>query len=440
MRQRRSCGFWRMLPEDALDGESPDRQKLMEASGNEGASYERSYHRAALVLWRRDRYADVLLQAGVVAGLPYLKQLTAGGKRARLEAVSLAERMVGAWGGDARRRDSHSSDGGRPEAPHRIQMIATLGKLDAAALLERFIADIVTAAYDGSENAALVSSANLLGDAKAAAVLSALVSARMPNRPHECTEFLLALSEDPAHCYPEVAESAVAGLDRIGMRDAGPEALHWEPDERRRPLGPRFLEHLLQALRRFATGTHCAAATEKIAARPETFSPVTLVVPALDQIHAAWGRKAAASDRSVGHLWTRSAEFLLRRSDVPPQPPSDWRLDVKLTCSCPDCRALQVFALDPAARIHRFRVRKDRRQHLHAAIDKHHLDMTHVTERVGSPQTLVCTKDRRTFERRMKQYGHEIAAMRTLVRLAPGSAAASCLSARMQAAVKLAQG
>jgi hypothetical protein len=39
----------------------------------------------------------------------------------------------------------------------------------------------------------------------------------------------------------------------------------------------------------------------------------------------------------------------------------------------------------------------------------------------------------------MKQYGHEIAAMRTLVRLAPGSDAASGLSARMQTAVNLAR-
>ena len=428
-----------LLPAGALDGEPADRQKLTEASGNEGASYERSYHRAALILWRRDRYAEVLLQAGVVAGLPYLKQLTSVGKRSRLEAISLAERMVDAWAGDAQRWNSHSLGEGRPESPHRTEMIATLRKLGAAALLERFIADIVTPAYDGSENTALVSCVSVLGDAKAAAVLSALVSARMPDCPDECTAFLLALSKDPAHCFPEVAESAVAGLDRIGIQDAKLEAFDWEAEERRRPLGPQFLENLLQALQRFKTATHCEAAAEKLAARPETFSPVTLVVPALERIYAGWGRKAAASDSSVVHLWTRSADFLLRRSEVPPEPPSNWCLDVELSCSCPDCRELQVFARDSVARIHRFRVKKERRQHLHNAIDKHHLDMTHLTERVGSPQTLVCTKDRRTFDRRMKQYGHEIAAMRTLVRLAPGSDAASGLAARMQTAVNLAR-
>ena len=99
-----------LLPEGALDRESPDRQKLMEASGNEGASYERSYHRAALVLWRQDRYAEVLLQAGVVAGLPYLKQLTAGGKRARLsveEPVGRVKRRIAAATGRSARFSGH---------------------------------------------------------------------------------------------------------------------------------------------------------------------------------------------------------------------------------------------------------------------------------------------------------------------------------------------
>ena len=63
-------------------------------------------------------------------------------------------------------------------------------------------------------------------------------------------------------------------------------------------------------------------------------------------------------------------------------------------------------------------------------IDGHRLDMTHVTDRAGSPQTLVCKKDRRTFDRRMKQYQDEIA-----VRLAPKAGGAG-LSKRMEVARK----
>ena len=106
----------------------------------------------------------------------------------------------------------------------------------------------------------------------------------------------------------------------------------------------------------------------------------------------------------------------------------------KLSCTCPDCRELQAFSLNPLERIHRFRVKKERRQHLHNTIDRHRLDMTHITERVGSPQTLVCTKDRRTFDRRMKEYKAEVGAMCSLLRMLPKADGAVALGGRMKAA------
>jgi 2OG-Fe(II) oxygenase superfamily len=424
-----------LLPAGALDREPPDEKRLTEASGNEGATYERSYHRAALVLWRQSRSVDVLLQAGVVAALPYLKQLAARGKRAQPEAISVAERILEAWPGHEHRWDGYSTFREWPGPADRTGMIVALTKLNAPALLERFLREVITSSYDGSEKAALLASVSALGDAHAAAVLSGLVSARMPERPNECSELLLALSENPSLCFPEAAEAAVAALDFIGTHDKGTETLDWEPEEPQRPLDPQFLENLLRALQRFKGGTPCGTAAEKIASRPEIYSPVTLVVPAIERICAGRGQQTAAVDSSVRHLWTSAAEFLLQCSEIPPKPPLDWRLNIELSCSCPDCRELQTFARHLAERVHRFRVRKERRRHLHNMIDRHRLDMTHVTERAGSPQTLVCKKDRRTFDRRMKQYQDEIAAMLRLVRLAP-KAGGAALSKRMEVAGK----
>jgi hypothetical protein len=257
----------------------------------------------------------------------------------------------------------------------------------------------------------------------------------MPERPNECTELLLTLSENPSPCFLDVAQAAIACLDSVGTGDSKRETFDWEPAERKHPLGPEFLENLLQALQRFNGGTLCSTAAEKIASRPECFSPVTLVAPAIEQIWVGLRQRTAAVNNSLQHLWTSAAEFLLRRSEAPPQPPSDWCLAVELSCSCPDCRELQSFARDPAERVHRFRIRKERRRHIHNMIDSHRLDMTHVTERVGSPQTLICAKDRRTFDRRMNQYQDEIAAMRTLVKLAP-KAGGDALSKRMEEAVR----
>ena len=110
-----------------------------------------------------------------------------------------------------------------------------------------------------------------------------------------------------------MAEPVVAGLDSIGTRDLKQEAFDREPEEQHRPLGPQFVENLLRALQRFNRGTLCDAAAEKISLRREVFSPVTLVVPAIERI---W-----VSER----------------------------------------RDLQAFARNPTEPVHRFRVRKKRR-------------------------------------------------------------------------------
>jgi hypothetical protein len=37
----------------------PDEQRVSEVTGNEGASFERSYRRAAIVIWDEQRYPEV---------------------------------------------------------------------------------------------------------------------------------------------------------------------------------------------------------------------------------------------------------------------------------------------------------------------------------------------------------------------------------------------
>ena len=434
-----------LLPAGALDEEPPDHKRLTEASGNEGASYERSYHRAALVLWPANRTVDVLLKGGVVGAVQYLKQLGVNGGKAQSKAVSVARRIVKAWPAGTQQRVSYSIGIPSPEASDRVEMIGALVKLNAAALLEKFIREVITAAYDGSENAALLMSRSVLGELRAADVLTALVAARMSGRPSECAELLLALSADGSSAYRKVGAAAVAGLDGIGMPGAeSPDTEsddvfeRWEDpgDRRRRSLAPEFVANLFSGLRHFKGRTLCDAAATKLASRPELFHPVTLIVPAIERICAEQDPMTPAVARAIQHVWTSSADFLLQRSEVPPQPPPDWSLPAKLGCKCADCQALQAFARDPIERVHRFRVNKERRRHLHQVIDRNRFDMTHVTERVGSPQTLVYTKDRRSFNARMKRYQGEIAAMRELVRLTQQSLGATAISKRMEAAVK----
>ena len=142
-------------------------------------------------------------------------------------------------------------------------------------------------------------------------------------------------------------------------------------------------------------------------------------------------------DSDCGLLWVHAAEFLLKRSEHPPAPPTDWRQEVRLSCQCEDCRALGAFAANPKEQIGRFRLNKQRRMHLHRTIDSHDLEMTHVTERIGSPQTLVCSKTRRTYERQSAQHRADCESMGALLSvMKPVPASLSSLAARLAAARK----
>jgi hypothetical protein len=93
-----------LSPPDALEDMEPDEQHFHEATGNAGATFERTYSRAALVLWPQARILAVLNQAGLQATLPLLGDLAerwaAGGEdRQSLwrQAHELAGYMLSTW-------------------------------------------------------------------------------------------------------------------------------------------------------------------------------------------------------------------------------------------------------------------------------------------------------------------------------------------------------
>ena len=128
-----------------------------------------------------------------------------------------------------------------------------------------------------------------------------------------------------------------------------------------------------------------------------------VLIPDVKEIYK-WAPKVPAAHPAAARLLQHCLMELRAATARPVEPPKDWARDAKLACTCEDCQMLSRFLSDPEKQVGRFPLRKDRRQHLHQQIEKHHLDLTHVTFRAGSPQTLVCTKTRASYERRQKQY------------------------------------
>jgi hypothetical protein len=322
----------------------------------------------------------------------------------------IAERIIAVWEATAK-----GGYRGRGRESDLSDMIALLGQLADAPLLDRFIAGVVKREYSGGENEAMAANVQWLGPIQAGQLLSHLAIENMRFFPTECVNLLSRLTReleleptaDWIAALREIGATIVGALPNLKQRRPDQPDRDWWRTQKAKPVDGSAVADLLETLAALNASTLRDAACKSIAANPKMFDPATLIVPAL-QLLCERNGDAVLNDKEFQRLWRHCAESLLARSEQPPESPRDWRQSVKIVCRCEDCRELQGFAFDPGTQTHRFRVRKERCQHLHQQIDRHRLDMTHVTVRTGSPQTLVCSKTRATNERQCRQYNEDL--------------------------------
>jgi 2OG-Fe(II) oxygenase superfamily len=420
-------GDGELLPEGALDEEEPDEQRVSEATGNEGASFERSYRRAAIVIWDKQRYPEVLLQAGAEAAIPYLRKRieeasqgseSPEGFESSRQIASLAVLIIDSWAARSH-FDIAWRHAGEPTGK-RAEMLEVLRSTGDGKLIQRFIEKVIVSQYDGSENKQLAICHSLLEPSKVGQLYSALVEQNMPFFHGACVDLVRRLvaveSCDPIilAANRKISESVVKMLSKINPPEqASTQVDWWRARHDKPPVEASSVASLFDILRHFEAVQLRDTAAATLIAYPETYAPDIVLVPALSDMSQR--QRGETADAAFLTLWKCAAEFLLRRSEFPPREPADWAQSVKLDCRCADCRQLQSFAEEPAQRVYRFRVRKDRRQHLHQTIESYQMDMTHQTERKGSPQTLVCTKTRRSFQKRCQQHAEDLGRFKTLI-------------------------
>lgn len=415
---RLPLGLGELLPAGALDDEPPDEDRLLESTGNEGVSFERAYRRAALILWPRARQIDVLLQAGVGEALPMLERvLAADSASARESALNMAGRIVADW---AQQRPPRYA--ARREGPLRVRMLRCLARLGATASGERFLREVLVADYDGSENAALAEAAPaMLAAQPLGDLLVALVASAFARCPRALCEILFLLDAGN-QAQPNPARGLAMQRFAMALVDALPELatrpsrsdFGWSLAYDETAADADSCRRLLWALERLASAELHAAAVTALIAQPQVFDPGRVLVPALQALCAAPEHGGIDQNVQRLRLWRHCCAFLLTRSEFAPAAPGDWSQPAELACRCEDCQALQAFALNPRLREQRFRVRQARREHLQRQIAQHKLDMHHVTDRSGSPQTLVCRKTREKYHRQCRQHAEDVAAMATL--------------------------
>ena len=420
------------LPHGALDDAEPDEQHVEEATGNAGATVERSYRRAALVLWPASRTLPVVPAGGIDAAVAWVaEELDRGGGDADERIRTLTAQLIDIW--PAGRDGFDESD-----APGRARMLRLLSETGDERSAARFLRDVIVARYDGSENDALAAVLDMLGPSGAAYFLLDLIGAHLRRRPAAMLGLLWRLDE----AYREAADSAWEVVLREAVRaalDVLPAALPPEPEgsvprpASRRPT--RFSEtaayHLFALAWRLGLADAAAAAAAAVAAEPRVVTPARALPAVLAKLHAE--EEGVAGSAAFARLWRHAADSLLARSAEPPTPPGDWTIAANAGCRCEHCDRLRDFCQDPAARTARFPLRKDLRAHLHQIIDNQRLDIEHVTERRGRPFTLVCTKTRASHKRRRAEYAKDVSCMQGLIESAPGGGQATDCAPRLAA-------
>ena len=407
-----------LLPLGALDGATPDERWVHEATGNAGVSLERAWRRAALVLWPRSRTLAILAGAGIGGAVAWLAQrIEPGGDGADPDIAPLASELVGIWPAGSPARDE----------PSRARMLRLLSAVGDGACLSRFLLDVVVSDYTGGENEDLPVAMEAVGPEVARRFLLALIDERFWQRPEAILALLGRLEEK------ECASAGGPSADMV--RGATRSALHAVSDAATpgRPTGPgtgatdrgmrddgrlprQALRDLFVLAMRCGLAGEAEAAARAIASVPALSDPFRALPAALEAMH---GEPELADTAAFATLWRHAARALLNRSASPPKEPGHWSMACDVDCGCEVCADLRAFCADPAARVVRFPLRKELRAHLHRTIDFHRLDIDHETERRGRPFTLVCTKNRRSHQRRIAEYSDDIERIRRLTGVAP---------------------
>ena len=403
-----------LLPHGALDDVPPDEQRVHEASGNEGVSVERAYRRAALVLWPRSKTLAIVAGGGIDGAVAWVAaelDRNAGGADERIRA--LVSRLIDVWPTGPYDQDAE----GRARM---LRLLSTTGDEDQAA---RFLREVVLSRYDGRENESLAVVVDMIGPSAARRFLLDLAGTHLRRRPTDTLALLRCLDETRDESAGSAWNDVLRDTVRAALQ-ALPAAL--PPERARNALEPiaqrpvRFGDEAVDDLftlawRRGLTAA-AAVAAAAVADQPAIVTPDRTLPAALGRLYL---KEGAAGSSAFALLWRHAADFLLARSAKPPEEPRNWTIGANVGCRCEHCSRLRDFCKDPAARTARFPLRKDLRAHLHQTIDRRRLDIEHVTERRGRPFTLVCTKTRATYRRRLAEYAEDVSCMRGLIRSAP---------------------
>jgi hypothetical protein len=356
--------------------------------GNYGNTVDRWYHRAAVVMWPRDR--DFVVRAKVAPEWA-VKELAALVKAgAAAEARERAKQLLPFWSQSAPKE---------PSAAFVLQVLTVAGWLGVADLAFGLLSPLGPHRLTLRTAPAFAALVERHGLAWAQKVFSAWAERALYNAP-PWLSFLprlcaaLVAGERGKEVAAWLLAREVASFEKRHTGELKlPGALGEERDGRR-------LDDL-DALLETAAVIDAPSIRDDLVAflvAPVTALPIMTAGALLQKIRGAH-TPAETAALGLGPLYRHVVDWLAKVLAGPPRSPDDWTIEPPPGCACPLCKHLAAFLGDRDRVRYEWPLAKERRRHIHGVIDGHGLPVTHVTIRSGSPQTLVLTKQEALFER-----------------------------------------
>ncbi|OWK36220.1 2OG-Fe(II) oxygenase [Fimbriiglobus ruber] len=400
-----------IVPPDAIVKVKPE-QSVSGYTGNEGLTLERWYRQAAIFLWPEAHHFQVLCDSGLETAAAELQEMVTrslAAKRAdaaelREECVRFADTIMNRW---------IIHDGTRGTKPAALLM-PSLVLLDDGALIGAFLTQVVARdpGVDPDDSFVAVCGKHGLDNFRAelAAIFDGTTGPTL-GRNVRLLERLCPASprmtgKRLAVCQ-SLAQKVVSVLERVDLETP------WSDWRIRRVVRAELLVELTRVL--ITTGqiellgqvvTYTLSAPQ-LYTLPAHVAALTTLGP--------WFAKHVKKPNEILAKWLDACcEQLEALTAQEPAAPKDFRREANVSCTCADCDELRQFLKNPAEKVHRFRVRQDRRNHLGNIVQNDRLDVTCVTDSSGSPHTLVCTKSTASYEAKLKTYHEHLAQLATL--------------------------
>ena len=387
-----------LSPPDALEGMEPDEQYFQEATGNEGASFERTYRRAALVLWPKERRLAVLNQAGLRVTLPYLGELVdrwvaSGDDRDSpvwREAHELSGQMLHTWRGPTYylQRDGES-DGAR--------MLALMARLKDTERIEGIIVGVIASGGHGkSDNDAVLMALRLLPVRKAGELVERIVAANAEMCICSCADLLArsARVDSLAKCLVPAGRALAKALPGEPARVPQPD-FAWQ----RQRIDVGFVVDIVSALSLIDAKLADSTVGHQLD-WPKIYGMDAVILPAVRQLTEGSGTRTLTA---VQRLRAACLEHLRARVMLALEAPGDWTRAGAPGCQCRRCVELSEFLGNPDQRTWTFKAGEGDRRHVAETIRRDECDVDCATDKRGRPYSLVCTKNQASYDRRLGQ-------------------------------------